>query len=234
MKKLMIILTAGLLVGCEQSEVAVKETAVTPSVAATEEAAPTPSAEIGASGLPVYRGNAYEEMNGNKPWFTEEELQIGPFVEYSPTDEYGRVFVIDACVYKEMPEMPVEQLLEGDPAGWHDVSYDAVEGGALYHRGYLIDEGVDDARNVLTITAEADKTLDVFKEKVRTYVENTDHHVRVRISPVYEAMNLLSDGIILEVESCEDQGEGLSFCVFVYNEQPGIVIDHVTGESAVA
>ena len=52
--------------------------------------------------------------------------------------------------------------------------------------------------------------------------------------PVYEAMNVLCDGIILEAQSCEDDGAGLSFCVFVYNEQPGIVIDHATGESALA
>lgn len=233
MKKWMIILVAGLLVGCEQSDMAVQRDEVTSSPVIVAEATPTSPAEVGASGLPIYRGNAYEEMNGNKPWFTEEELQIGPFVQFSSTDEYGRVFVLDACMHEEIPEIPVEQPLEGNPAGWQDVSYDVVEGGALYRRGYLLD-GVDDVRNVVTITAEAEKTIAFFREKTKTYIENTDHHVRIRISPVYEAMNVLCDGIILEAQSCEDGGAGLSFCVFVYNEQPGIVIDHVTGESALA
>lgn len=233
MHKWMIILMAGLLVGCEQSDMAVQRDEVTSSPVIVAEATPTPPAEVGASGLPIYRGNAYEEMNGNKPWFTEEELQIGPFVQFSSTDEYGRVFVLDACMHEEIPDIPVEQPLEGNPAGWQDVSYDVVEGGALYRRGYLID-GVDDVRNVVTITAEAEKTMALFREKTKTYIENTAHHVRIRISPVYEAMNVLCDGIILEAQSCEDGGAGLSFCVFVYNEQPGIVIDHVTGESALA
>lgn len=230
MKIVMSILAMVLLVGCEQ-EVNVSEGSSTPIM--TAETAPTPTAEVGASGLPIYRGNAYEEMNGNVPWFTEEELNIGPFVEFSPVDENGRVFVIEACVHQEMPEIPVEQLLEDDPAGWQDVSYDIVEGGALYHRGYLFTEA-DDVRNVITITAEADKTLTAFKEQVRSYVETSGHHVRLRISPVYEAMNLLCDGIIVEAQSCEDEGEGLSFCVFVYNAQPGVAIDYVTGESSLA
>lgn len=35
----------------------------------------------------------------------------------------------------------------------------------------------------------------------------------------------------MEAESVEDQGEGVLFCVYVYNVQPGIAIDYATGES---
>jgi DNA-entry nuclease len=35
----------------------------------------------------------------------------------------------------------------------------------------------------------------------------------------------------MEAHSVEDNGEGLSFCVFTYNVQPGIVIDYATGDS---
>ena len=232
-KMVMIILVTGLLTGCGQNEVIEKTDEVTSTPVMTVEAAPTPSAEVGASGLPIYRGNAYEEMNGNVPWFTEEELKVGPFVQYSPTDTLGRVFVIDACIGKDMPGTEIEEPLDGDPAGWQDVSYDIVEGGSLYHRAYLFGEA-EDARNVITITEEADETLTLFKDQVTAYVEETGNLVRLRISPVYEAMNILCDGVILEAMSCEVNGEGLSFCVFVYNEQPGVVIDHVTGESSLA
>lgn len=230
MKIIMSILAMVLLVGCEQ-EVKVSEGSSTPVM--TTETTPTPAAEIGASGLPVYRGNAYEEMNGSKPWFTEEELKIGPFVQFSPTDTYGRVFVIDACVGREMPETEIEEPLEGNPAGWDDVQYDIVEGRSLYHRGYLFGE-TEDARNVITITAQADMALTSFKSKVREYVEGNDHLVRLRITPVYEAANVLCDGIIVEAQSCEDSKDGLSFCVFIYNEQNGIVVNHETGGSAPA
>lgn len=37
----------------------------------------------------------------------------------------------------------------------------------------------------------------------------------------------------MEAYSVEDSGEGLSFHVFVYNQQPGIVIDYRTGNSKI-
>lgn len=37
----------------------------------------------------------------------------------------------------------------------------------------------------------------------------------------------------MEAYSVEDEGEGVCFNVFVYNEQPGIYIDHTTGYSRV-
>jgi len=35
----------------------------------------------------------------------------------------------------------------------------------------------------------------------------------------------------MEAMSVEDDGEGICFCVFVYNVQPQIQIDYSTGES---
>ena len=35
----------------------------------------------------------------------------------------------------------------------------------------------------------------------------------------------------MEAESVEDKGNGVLFCVYVYNVQPGITIDYETGES---
>lgn len=35
----------------------------------------------------------------------------------------------------------------------------------------------------------------------------------------------------MEAESVEDKGEGVEFCVFVYNAQPGVTIDYATGDS---
>ena len=32
-------------------------------------------------------------------------------------------------------------------------------------------------------------------------------------------------------QSVEDKGEGVEFCVFVYNVQPGVTIDYATGDS---
>ena len=35
----------------------------------------------------------------------------------------------------------------------------------------------------------------------------------------------------MEGYSVEDEGEGICFCVFIYNVQPGIYIDYATGEN---
>ena len=35
----------------------------------------------------------------------------------------------------------------------------------------------------------------------------------------------------MEAESVEDEGDGILFCVFVYNVQPGVTIDYATGSS---
>ena len=52
-----------------------------------------------------------------------------------------------------------------------------------------------------------------------------------RVTPVFEGNNLVASGVLMEAESVEDQGEGVLFCVYVYNVQPGIAIDYATGES---
>ena len=38
----------------------------------------------------------------------------------------------------------------------------------------------------------------------------------------------------MEAYSIEDKGEGIEFCVYCFNVQPGIVIDYLTGDSHVA
>ena len=47
----------------------------------------------------------------------------------------------------------------------------------------------------------------------------------------FEGNNLVASGVQLEAYSVEDNGKGVCFNVYVYNVQPGIVIDYKTGES---
>ena len=51
------------------------------------------------------------------------------------------------------------------------------------------------------------------------------------MTPVFEGNNLVAAGVLMEAESVEDKGEGVEFCVFVYNAQPGVTIDYATGDS---
>ena len=71
-----------------------------------------------------------------------------------------------------------------------------------------------------------------FENMVTDYVKETDQHVMYRVTPVFEGDNLLAAGVLMEGKSVEDNGEGVLFCVFAYNVQPGVSIDYATGESS--
>ncbi len=73
-----------------------------------------------------------------------------------------------------------------------------------------------------------------FENKVADYIKETGNAVLYRVTPVFKKDNLLASGVLMEAYSLEDEGEGIKFCVFVYNVQPGIEIDYATGESKLA
>ena len=54
-----------------------------------------------------------------------------------------------------------------------------------------------------------------------------------RATPIFEGKNLVASGVLLEAYSIEDNGNGIQFCVYCFNVQPGIEIDYRTGESKV-
>ena len=70
-----------------------------------------------------------------------------------------------------------------------------------------------------------------FENEVAEYIKTSNHHVLYRVTPVFSEDNLVADGVLMEAYSVEDLGEGVEFCVFVYNIQPGVEIDYQTGES---
>ena len=73
-----------------------------------------------------------------------------------------------------------------------------------------------------------------FENMVADYVKETGNHVMYRVTPVFTGDNLVAEGVLMEAISVEDDGDGILFCVFCYNVQPGVVIDYATGESWLA
>ena len=51
------------------------------------------------------------------------------------------------------------------------------------------------------------------------------------MTPIFEGDNLVASGAQMEAMSVEDNGEGICFNIYAYNNQPGITIDYATGES---
>ena len=188
--------------------------------------------------IPAYAGNSFVILDDNKPAFSKQDRErTDAFETYSDLDELGRCGVAYANICKEL--MPTEErgaIGMVKPTGWHTVKYDNVEGKYLYNRchliGYQLAGENANEKNLITGTRYLNVTgMLKFEDQVADYVKATDHHVLYRVTPVFEGNNLVATGVEMEAYSVEDKGEGVSFHVFVYNIQPGIVIDYATGES---
>lgn len=188
--------------------------------------------------VPEYSGSPYVEINGNVPFFTKEDLTTKSFERYASLDLLGRCGTAFANVGKDI--MPTEergQIGMIKPSGWHTVKYpELIEDLYLYNRCHLIafqlsGENANE-RNLITGTRYMNvQGMLPFENEVADYVKRTNNHVLYRVTPRFTEMNLLADGVLMEAYSVEDGGEGVSFCVFVYNVQPGIEIDYADGSS---
>lgn len=187
--------------------------------------------------LPEFDGKPYVAVNGNEPEFTADEITDKYFEIYEPLDRYGRCTVAFACLGKEtMPTEERGEIGSVKPTGWHTVKYDCVDGKYLYNRCHLIGFQLSgenaNKRNLITGTRYMNvEGMLPFENMVDDYIEETGNHVMYRVTPVFEGDDLVARGVQMEAYSVEDEGEGICFNVFCFNNQPGVVIDYATGES---
>lgn len=178
----------------------------------------------------------YITVNDNVPEFTEDEITTKSFERYADLDDLGRCGAAFACVGTDL--MPTEKrgnISRIKPSGWHSVRYDNVDGGSLYNRCHLIGFQLSgenaNEKNLITGTRYMNVEMIPFEDMVADYVKKTNHHVMYRVTPVFEGKNLIASGVQMEAFSVEDHGKGVSYNVYLYNIQPGIKIDYLTGES---
>lgn len=190
-----------------------------------------------AADVPAYSGEPYTAVNNNEPYFTSDDLTTEAFENYSELDALGRCGVAYANVCLEtMPTEKRGSISEVKPTGWHSVKYDNVDGKSLYNRchliGYQLTAENANQQNLITGTRylNVDGMLP-FENMVADYVKETDNHVLYRVTPIFTGDNLVADGVLMEGYSVEDEGDGICFCVYAYNVQPGITIDYATGDS---
>ncbi len=188
--------------------------------------------------IPAYSGQAYVEVNGNIPYFEDSELSAESYEYYSELDLLGRCGVCMASIGQDI--MPTEERGEIGgvrPSGWHTVKYPGIiDGNYLYNRchliGYQLAGENANTKNLITGTRYMNtEGMLPFENMVADYVRETGNHVMYRVTPVFEGDNLLSDGVLMEAKSVEDNGAGVLFNVFCYNVQPGIIINYENGES---
>ena len=187
--------------------------------------------------IPAYSGEAYVEINGNVPFFTEQDWTTDAFETYSELDALGRCGVAYANVCAEiMPTEPRGRIGSVRPSGWHTIRYNGlIEGNYLYNRchliGYQLAGENANPKNLITGTRYLNTTgMLPFENEVDDYVDETGNHVLYRVTPIFEGDDLVASGVLMEAYSVEDQGT-LSFCVYCYNVQPGVEIDYATGDS---
>ncbi len=194
--------------------------------------------------IPYYNGDDCIEINKNIPLFTEDEYTTEPFEYYSDLDSLGRCGMAYANICTElMPKEERQSIGQIKPTGWVQNKYEVIKdadnpAGYLYNRCHLIGfqlagENANE-KNLITGTRHFNTMdgMEQFENMVADYVKrgnDNSRHVLYRVTPVFENDNLLATGVLMEAKSIED--DSISFCVFVYNVEPGIGIDYSTGEN---
>ena len=205
--------------------------------AASSQQVSTGSATAKLSDIPEYSGALCIDVKKGQPGFSADDAARGSFMEFSELDFEGRCGTAAGLIGPET----VSNAERGDisqvhPSGWIQHRYSFVDREMLYNRSHLIAHQLcgEDAneRNLITGTRTMNAVgMTYYEELVGNYVRRTNNHVLYRVTPLFAANDLVARGVQMEAESVEDGGRAIRFNVFVYNVEPGVKIDYVTGDN---
>ena len=188
--------------------------------------------------LPAYSYEPSTEIHDNVPYFQASDLTSSSYETFSSLDDEGRCGYAVACLGPDLlPDASRGPIGSVKPTGWHTVKYEGIDGNYLYNRCHLIayELSGENANEENLITGTRYMNVDgmlPYENEVADYIKSTGNHVLYRVTPVFEDDNLLASGVLMEAESVEDGGSGVSFNAYCYNVQPGISIDYATGDSS--
>ena len=195
------------------------------------------SAQATIADIPAYTGTLCIDINHGTPGFTAQDEARGTFMQFSDLDFEGRC----GTAFARIGPDTVSNEKRGDisqvhPSGWVQRKYSFVDDGMLYNRSHLIAHQLcgenANEKNLITGTRTFNAVgMLYYEELVGDYVRSTGNHVLYRVTPLFAANDLVARGVQMEAKSVEDNGEAIQFNVFVYNVEPGVAIDYVTGES---
>ena len=191
------------------------------------------------SNIPDYSDKDVIILNNNEPEFDKNDINNISFEKYGELDELGRCTYAYANIGEDlMPTKERERISNVKPTGWHYIKYDFIDDGILYNRCHLIAYQFtaenDNKNNLITCTRHTNYDLmRDYENKIGNYIRKTHNHVLYRVRPIFDSDNLVAKGIQLEALSTHDNGEDIKFNVFIYNVQPGIIIDYKTGNSTI-
>lgn len=207
------------------------------NIAASSQQVSAGSAAAKLSDIPEYSGALCIDVNKGQPGFSADDAARGSFMEFSELDFEGRCGTAAGLIGPET----VSNAERGDisqvhPSGWVQHRYSFVDHEMLYNRSHLIAHQLcgEDAneRNLITGTHTMNAVgMTYYEDLVGNYVRRTNNHVLYRVTPLFAANDLVARGVQMEAESVEDGGQTIRFNVFVYNVEPGVKIDYVTGDN---
>ena len=207
------------------------------NTAASSQQVSAGSATAKPSDIPEYSSALCIDINEGQPGFSADDAARGSFMDFSELDFEGRCGTAAGLIGPET----VSNAERGDisqvhPSGWVQHRYSFVDHEMLYNRSHLIAHQLcgEDAneRNLITGTRTMNAVgMTYYEELVGNYVRRTNNHVLYRVTPLFAANDLVARGVQMEAESVEDGGQAIRFNVFVYNVEPGVKIDYVTGDN---
>lgn len=189
--------------------------------------------------IPQFDGeNDAYVLNDNEPFFTSDELvYTETYIAFSDLDYYGRAGVANAVVGQEtMQTHERGSISDIHPSGW----WEAKQSDVNVNRSHLIGNNLygdvtDCSENMITGSRQLNAggtfegSMLQYEIQLANYLEDTGNHVRYRVTPVFENNDATCKGVLMEAESLEDGGEGLKFCVYIYNVQDGYECNYQTG-----
>ena len=176
-------------------------------------------------------------VNQNRTTFTADDLSLGNgnWQTFSNLDPYNRVGVANAMLHKSMMPTAKREPLYVKPTGWHNKQI-TVNGKRewLYNRSHLIGYQFtgqnNNMKNLMTGTRSFnDPGMLIYEDNVAKYLKATDNHVRYQVEPIFRGNELVARGVHMQAKSVEDNQ--LEFNVYIFNVEPGVVINYVDGTS---
>jgi DNA-entry nuclease len=173
-------------------------------------------------------------VDHDRPKFSHqtESLKHGSWEKFSHLDYLGRAHTANALLNKNLMPTSRRKALSWDPTGWHNRR---IASGWLYNRchliGYQLSGQNNNPLNLITGTRELnDPDMLKYENKVAAYIRKSRHHyVRYRVTPIYRGLDLLANGVEMEGQSIGSNR--VHFNVYIFNEQPGVILNYKTGYS---
>lgn len=191
------------------------------------------------SQIPAWSGVPYCRLNGDTPYFTQADLNSGTtsYKMFSALDSLGRTGTAVECVGPDLlPTQKRGSIGQVKPSGWQtpQKKFDFIDEKYVYNRCHQIAYSLSgenaNPQNLMTGTRYFNVDgMEPFELSILGYVQKTGNHVLYRATPIFAGNELEARGILLEAQSIEDGGKGIRFNAFVYNVEPGVIIDYATG-----